>query len=109
MTLALPDTRVSHGVGIHERSVRSTLWRACFLLTALTATPFPDLGDPRLLDPIGEGNRFGQVLVIILTLALGAFLLAKARWVIPRALTPALVLTLAWFFVTAIASARSEE
>ena len=108
MTLVLPDSRVANGPATHERFVRSTLWLACFLLTTLTATPFPDLGDPRLLDPIGDGNRLGQILVILLTLALGAFVLAKARWAVPRALTLALVLTLAWFFVTAIASAHSE-
>jgi O-antigen ligase len=108
MTLILPDTRIANGLTVHERLVRSALWLACFLLTTLTATPFPDLGDPRLLDPIGDGNRLGQILVIILTLALGSFVLAKARWVIPRALTLALVLTLAWFLVTAIASAHSD-
>ena len=95
MTFALPDTRVANGLTVHGHFVRSTLWLACFLLTTLTATPFPDLGDPRLLDPIGDGNRFGQILVILLTLALGAFVLVKTRWVILRALTPALLLTLA--------------
>src|SRR4051812_2006024 len=108
MTLALPDTRVANGLGIHERFVRSTLWLACFLLATLTATPFPDLGDPRLLDPVGDGNRLGQILVIMLTLALSAFLMAKARWAFGRALTLGLVLTLAWFFVTAIVSAHSD-
>src|SRR3954451_12009605 len=77
MTLALPDTRVANGLGIHERFVRSTLWLACFLLATLTATPFPDLGDLRLLDPVGDGNRLGQILVIMLTLAFSAFLMAK--------------------------------
>jgi len=108
MTLVSPDSRVVDGLTVHERFVRSTLSLACFLLTTLTATPFPDLGDPRLLDPISDGNRLGQILVILLTLALGAFVLAKTRWVIPRALTLALVLTLAWFLVTAIASAHSD-
>jgi O-antigen ligase len=108
MTLVLPDSRIANGLTIHERFVRSTLWLACFLLTSLTATPFPDLGDPRLLDPIGDGSRVGQIAVIILTLALSGFVLAQARWVIRRALTSALVLTLAWFFVTAIVSEHSD-
>ncbi len=108
MTLVLPDSRVANGLTVHERFLRSTLWLACFLLTTLTATPFPDLGDQRLLDPIGDGNRLGQILVIVLTLTLGAFVLAKARWVIPRAFTPALVLTLGWFAVTAVLSAHSD-
>ena len=108
MTFALPDTRVANGLTVHGNFVRSTLWLACFLLTTLTATPFPDLGDPRLLDQIGDGNRFGQILVILLTLALGAFVLVKTRWVILRALTPALLLTLAWFLVTAVVSAHSD-
>ena len=94
MTLVLPDARIANGLGVHERFVRSTLWLACFLLTSLTTAPFPNLGDPRLLDPIGDGNRLGQILVIVLTLALGAFVLTRARWVVLRALTPALVLTL---------------
>src|SRR5436305_7787118 len=85
MTLALPDTRVANGLGIHVRFVRSTLWLACFLLATLTAMSFPDLGDPRLLDPLGDGNRLGQILVIILTLALTALLMAKARWALVRA------------------------
>src|ERR1043165_1904046 len=108
MTLVMPNTHVANGLTVHERFVRSMLWLACFLLTTLTATPFPDLRDPRLLDPIGDGNRLGQMLVIILTLALGAFVLAKARWVLSRALTIPLVLTLAWFLVTAIASAHPD-
>ncbi len=107
MTLVLPDARVANGLGIHERFVRSTLWLACFLLTSLTTAPFPNLGDPRLLDPIGDGNRFGQILVIVLTLVLSAFVLTRARWVVLRALTPALVLTLLWFAVTAVVSAYS--
>ncbi len=107
MTLALPDARVANGLGIHERFVRSTLWLACFLLTSLTTAPFPNLGDPRLLDPIGDGNRLGQILVIVLTLTLSTFVLTRARWVVLRVLTPALVLTLLWFAVTAIVSAHS--
>ena len=107
MTLVLPDARIANGLGIHERFVRSTLWLACFLLTSLTTAPFPNLGDPRLLDPIGDGNRFGQILVIVLTLALATFVLTRARWVVLRALTPALVLTLLWFAVTAVVSAYS--
>lgn len=107
MTLALPDTRIG-ALGIHERLVRSALFLACFLVVSLTTAPFPDLGNSRLLDPIGDGSRFGQITVVVLTLMLGAFLLAKARWGIVRALTAALVLTLLWFAVTAFASAHSD-
>lgn len=107
MTLTLPDRHASGALGVHERCVRSALFLACFLLAVLTAAPFPDLGDPKLLDPIGDGNRLGQVLILILTLTLGTFVLTKARWVILRALTPALVLTLAWFAITAVLSAHS--
>ncbi|MGB9366528.1 MAG: O-antigen ligase [Xanthobacteraceae bacterium] len=106
MTLALPDSR-TNALGVHDRLVRSALFLACFLLAALTASPFPDLGDPKLLDPIGDGNRLGQILILILTLTLGTFVLTKARWVILRALTPALVLTLLWFAGTAVVSAHS--
>jgi O-antigen ligase len=107
MTLALPEWRSANAFGTHERFVRSVLFLACFLLAALTAAPFPDLGDPKLLDPVGDGNRLGQILILILTLTLGTFVLTKARWVILRALTPALVLTLLWFAITALLSAHS--
>jgi O-antigen ligase len=106
MTLALPDTR-TNALGAHERFVRSALFLTCFLLASLTAAPFPDLGDSKLLDPIGDGNRFGQILIVILTLTLGTFVLTRARWVILRALTPALLLTLLWFAITALLSAHS--
>jgi O-antigen ligase len=108
MTLVLPDSRVANALGVHDRFVRGALFLACFLLASLTASPFPDLGNPALLDPIGEGNRLGQISVIVLTMTLGVFVLTKARWVVARVLTPALVLTLAWFAVTAFASAYSD-
>lgn len=107
MTLVLPDIRAT-AFGAHERFGRSALFLACFLLVSLTASPFPDLGDPKLLDPVGDGNRIGQIVTFILTLTLGAFVLTKARWVMARALTPALILTLLWFTVTALGSAHSE-
>ena len=107
MTLAIPDSR-GDALRVHERFVRSALFLACFLLVSLTTAPFPDLGNPKLLDPIGDGNRSGQISVVVLTMTLGAFVLAKARWAIVRALTPILVLTLLWFAVTAFASAHSD-
>ena len=61
MTLALSDTRAPSALGVHERLVRGVLFLACFLLATLTASPFPDLGNPALLDPIGEGSRLGQI------------------------------------------------
>jgi hypothetical protein len=52
--------------------LRSTLLLATFLLIRLTPTPFPDLSDPKLLEPAGEGNLFGQSLVILLAVAVTA-------------------------------------
>src|SRR6476620_487658 len=108
MTLALSDTRAPSAFGVHERLVRGVLFLACFLLATLTASPFPDLGTPALLDPIVEGSRLGQSLTLILTLTLGTFVLVRARWVVFHVLTAARVLTLLWFAVTALASAHSE-
>ena len=46
MTLALTQPNLVASVGAHERFVRNALFIVCFLLVTLTASPFPDLGDP---------------------------------------------------------------
>lgn len=108
MTLALPEVRATGSLGAHERFVRNVLFLACFLLVSLTISPFPDLGDPALLDPIGAGSSAGQTSVLLLTAALGIFVAAREWRVALRAVTPILIATLCWFAVTAVVSAHSE-
>jgi O-antigen ligase len=84
--------------------VRSILFLAAFLLIWLTASPFPDLGDPKLLEPVGDGNPVSQALAILLTLALVLFVLVKHPRMIRIAASPMLMLTLAWFALSAVAS-----
>src|SRR5262249_40656567 len=80
---------------------------ATFLLVWLTATPFPDLSDPALLDPVGDGNLLGQILVILLTASLVAFVVEKKMAIVVKAATPILVLTFLWFACPAAVSAHA--
>jgi O-antigen ligase len=84
-----------------DRALRDALFLATFLLIWLTATPYPDLADPKLLDPVGEGNRIGQILTLLLTVALVAFAFAKDARIVLKALTPILILTFLWFAISA--------
>src|ERR1700722_18440929 len=80
-----------------DRAVRSLLFVATFLLIWLTARPFPDLSDPKVLEPVGDGNFLGQSLALILTASLAAFVVLTDARLLLRTLTPILVLTLFWF------------
>ena len=95
LTIPAPHSRAvaEAGDGIY----RSALFLATFLFLWLTAAPFPDLSDPKVLEPVGEGNPVGQALAIFLTVSLGAFAFLKKERVVTRALTPILVLTFLWF------------
>jgi O-antigen ligase len=90
--------------GASDRLARNVLFLTTFLLIWLTASPFPDLSDPKLLEPNGDGNFIGQVLAILVTLALGAFVLVKRTHVVRKALTPILILTFLWFACSAALS-----
>src|ERR1700682_4275428 len=107
MTTIPLDSSNLHSVqaGVADRLARDVLFLATFLLIWLTATPFPDLSDPKLLEQNGEGNLTGQVLTIFLTLSLGAFVFVKNPHVVLKALTPILVLTFLWFACSAAFSA----
>jgi O-antigen ligase len=87
-----------------ERMVRSALFLATFLLVWVTANPFPDLSDPKLLQPDSEGNPLGQILTLLLTGSLGAFILVKNERLFLKAFTPILLLTLGWFALSAALS-----
>src|SRR5262249_51084006 len=49
-----PANVLSLGSRSIDRPLRSVLFLAAFILIWLTATPFPDLADPRVLEPIGD-------------------------------------------------------
>jgi O-antigen ligase len=106
MTQTTLDSPSSHPLraGRTERLVRDVLFLATFLLIWLTAAPFPDLSDPKLLEPIGDGNLAGQVLTALLTVALAAFVFVKDVRIVLKALTPILVVTFVWFACSAALS-----
>jgi O-antigen ligase len=87
-----------------DRLVRSVLFLAVFLQIWLTANPFPDLSDPKLLDPVGDGNLIGQVLAVLLTGSLGVFAVVNRSHLVLKAATPILVLTFLWFACSAVFS-----
>jgi O-antigen ligase len=91
-----------------DRMVRSALFLATFLLIWVTANPFPDLADPKLLQPASEGNPLGQILTLLLTASLGAFVLLNHGRLVLRAFTPILLVTLAWFALSAGLSPNAE-
>jgi O-antigen ligase len=85
----------------NDRLIRNVLFLATFLLVWVTTTPFADLSNPKLLDPVGEGNLTSQILTVLLTGSLGAFVFVKRSRVVLTALTPILVLTFLWFACSA--------
>jgi O-antigen ligase len=87
-----------------ERGLRTILFLATFLQVWLTATPFADLSDPKLLEPVGDGNPIGQIMTLLLTAALGAFVVIKKPPVLLKAVTPVLLLTFLWFACSAVFS-----
>jgi O-antigen ligase len=87
-----------------DRLVRSVLFLATFLRVCLTANPFPDLSDAKVLGSATEGNLFGQTLAVLLTGALAVFAFANQMRVVAKAVTPILVLVLLWFACSAVLS-----
>ncbi|MCC7346708.1 MAG: O-antigen ligase family protein [Variibacter sp.] len=87
--------------------MRGALFLATFLLTWLTVDPFPNLADPHLLDPVAAGTFAGQAAVLLLTAALTLFLLLTQPRLAWAAVTPLLVVTLAWFAVSVVLSANA--
>lgn len=88
-----------------ERLVRNSLFLATLLLCWFTVSPFPDLGDPRLLEPKLSGDLLSQAAALLLTGALAAFVLLKRPALLKRAVTLPLVVTFAAFTLSALLSA----
>ncbi|MBX9774380.1 MAG: O-antigen ligase family protein [Xanthobacteraceae bacterium] len=100
----LPSQSVAgvHAAGDLERALRSVLFLAAFLVTWITMAPFPDLGDPKVLEPVADGNALNQLVTLGMTGTLAAFLLVRHARAALLALTLPLVLTLAWFAVSVV-------
>ena len=88
----------------NERLIRSVLFLAIFFQLWLTASPFPDLSDPKTLQPDAEGNLISQILAVVLTGTLAGFAVAKRLRLVLTAITPILVLTFVWFAISAVLS-----
>jgi O-antigen ligase len=89
-------------VGDVERALRGVLFLATFLVIWITMAPFPDLSDPRVLEPVGDGNALNQIVTLGMTASLAGFLLIRHARAALVALTLPLVLTLAWFAVSVV-------
>lgn len=100
-TLSTPQHRELPATANYERRVRNILFLATFLLNWVTVSPFPDLSDPKLLEPQTSGNLLGQVSMVLLTGALAAFVLVKRPPLVPRIVTLPLIATLAAFAISA--------
>src|SRR5258708_28774603 len=106
-TLESPNSR-SLGAGGSDRLVRDVLFLATFLLIWLTATPFADLADPKLLEPVGDGNLIGQILTVVLTVTLATFVFAKDARIVLQAFTPILAIAFLWFAWSAVFSPHAD-
>jgi O-antigen ligase len=96
----------SNALESRDRLVRGTLFLATFLQVCVTANPFPDLSNPALLNPVGDGNLGGQIMAVLLTGSLAVFAWVRKLDLLLKAATPILLLTLAWFACSALLSAH---
>ncbi len=94
--------------GDGERLVRDVLFLATFLLTWITLSPFPDLREPASYGALSAGNVATQAATLLLTGALAAFAICKRTSLLLRVVTPSLVITLAWFGLSAVLSAYAD-
>ena len=91
-----------------DRLVRDFLFVATILLSWFTVAPFPDLSDPRLLEPSTQGDLLNQAATVVLTCGLAAFAFMKRSPLVPRIVTLPLVLTIAAFGISALLSSYAE-
>lgn len=83
-----------------ERLTRDALFLATLLFCFFTTSPFPDLGDPQLLTPQPGGETLNQAATLLLTGGVTAFAILRPSALLPRVVTPSLVLTLAAFAIS---------
>jgi O-antigen ligase len=90
-------------------SLRDTLFLVTFLLLWLTVTPFVDLGRSDVLDVNTGGSLATMVASLGLTAALAMFLVQTGSLQALRgAASPALIVTLAWFAISAVLSDNAD-
>jgi O-antigen ligase len=99
---ALPSQSEVQGASDFDRALRNVLFLANFLLIWITMAPFADLSDPRVLEPVGDGNALNQIVTLGITASLAAFLLISHARAALVALTLPLILTLVWFAVSVV-------
>jgi len=87
-----------------DRLIRNSLFLATLLSCWFTVAPFPDLGDPRVLEPKVAGDALGQATTILLTAAMASFVLLKRASLLLRVVTLPLILTFAAFAISALLS-----
>jgi O-antigen ligase len=106
MTVMPLDTRgsLARHFARNDRLIRNSLFLATFLHVWLTASPFPDLSDASAIELSTNGNVRGQITVILLTGALGAFAVTNRLRLIARVVTPILVVIFLWFACSAVLS-----
>jgi O-antigen ligase len=104
MTAHAPSLRDAASAAAAADRVRGVLFIVAFFLVWLSLTPFPDLSDPELLEPAGDGNFLNQFAMILLSASLAAFVVLCDARIVLKTVTPLLGLTLAWFAVSAIFS-----
>jgi O-antigen ligase len=88
-----------------DRLIRDALFLGTLLLVWFTTDPFPDLGDPRLLDSSTHGDFLNQAATILMTGALAAFALIRRSLLLRRVITLPLILTFVAFAASALHSA----
>src|ERR1700722_6166869 len=104
MTAHAPSLRDAASAAAAADRVRGVLFIVAFFLVWLSPTPFPDLSDPELLEPAGDGNFLNQFAMILLSASLAAFVALSDARIVLKTVTPLLGLTLAWFALSAIFS-----
>jgi O-antigen ligase len=91
-----------------DRLARDILFVATFLLAWFTVAPFPNLSDPRLLEPSTQGDLLNQAATVLLTGTLAAYAFFKRAWLLPRVVTLPLVLTFMAFAISAVLSPHAD-
>ena len=87
---AQPDGRT-------DRWFRTALFVVAFLLIWITISPFSDLGDLDHVESTNAGNLAGQLATLALTAAMVVFIVRHQPQLLTKAVTPILIVTLAWF------------
>lgn len=103
----LPISAVDARPGRGQRLARDALFIVSFLLVWLTVEPFANLGDAGLVAAVNDGNLLGQVAALALTAGMALFIAQHQPHLLAKAVSPILILTFAWFALSAFGSDHS--